>query len=227
MSVEPTIGVVVAVRNGADTIRATLDCVLAQDPIPADVVVLDGASTDGTPEIAAGIAGVRLVPQLGRGLGAARNQAVRVVRGDLVGFCDSDDQWTDGSLRIRVEHLAAHADCDAVVGHLVTTTVDGARLPVAHQASLGVPRPGYTPGALLARRHVFDRVGPFDEELRIGSDSDWFVRLRESDCRLDVLNDVVLMKGVRPTSLSNDIATYRAELMSVARAYVERRRGRG
>ena len=149
------------------------------------------------------------------------------MRGDLVGFCDSDDQWTDGSLRVRAEHLAMHGDCDAVVGQLATTTVDGARLPVADQAALGVPRPGYTPGALLARRHVFDRVGPFDEELHIGSDSDWFVRLRESDCRLDVLDDVVLVKGVRTTSLSNDVATYRAELMSVARAYVERRRGRG
>jgi len=227
VTADPTVGVIVAVRNGADTIAATLRSLLDQEPAPGDVIVLDGASTDGTAALAAGVAGVRVVVQDGFGLSAARNQAVRAVHGDLVAFCDSDDRWTDGSLQVRLEHLVRHPECDAVVGHIVTVPVEGGAVTAGHRATIGIPRPGYTPGALMARRDVFERVGPFDDRLRIGGDSDWFVRLRESDCRLDVLDDVVLWKGVGGAGLSNDVDTYRAELMTVARAHLGRRRPRG
>jgi hypothetical protein len=39
-----------------------------------------------------------------------------------------------------------------------------------------------------------------------------------------VVDTVVLIKGVRTTSLSTDVDLYRRELLAVARAYVGRRR---
>ena len=227
MSSVPTVGVVVAARNVQATIGDALASVLAQDPVPVDVVVVDGASTDGTADIAAHFDGVRVVAQRGAGLGAARNQALHDVRGELIAFCDGDDTWTDGSLAARVAHLAADERCDAVVGRVVTAPAPGESVPARHDETVGVPRPGNTPGALLARRSVFECVGPFDEALRIGSDSDWFVRLRESACRVDRIDAVVLVKGLRAASLSNDITMYRRELLDVARAYVNRQRDRG
>jgi glycosyltransferase involved in cell wall biosynthesis len=215
---------VVAVRNGVATLGTALAGILAQVPAPGDVVVLDGASTDGSAELAATFAGVRVVAQEGRGLGGARNEALRVVRGDLVAFCDSDDRWPPGSLAARLDHLAADPDCDAVIGSVVTEALDDQEVPPGQLDRLGVPLPGFTPGALLARRRVFDSVGPFDEEMRIGADSDWFVRLALSPCRLDRIDEVVLVKGVRATSLSVDVETYRRELLTVARAYITRRR---
>jgi glycosyltransferase involved in cell wall biosynthesis len=224
MSRRPSIGVVVAVRNGVGHLARALDRVLEQVPAPVDVLVIDGGSTDGSAELAAGIAGVRVVAQDGRGLGAARNQALAAVRGELVAFCDADDHWTHDSLALRMRHLVDHADCDAVIGRVVTATLEEEDVPAGHVERLGVPLPGHTPGALLARREVFDAVGPFDEDMRIGSDSDWFVRLHLAGCRLDLIDDVVLVKGVRTSSLSADVETYRRELLGVARAYITRRR---
>jgi glycosyltransferase involved in cell wall biosynthesis len=220
----PTVGVVVAVRNGVAHLAAALDGVLSQDPVPTDVVVLDGGSTDGSAELAATFRGVRVVAQAGLGLGAARNQALREVRGELVAFCDGDDRWPTDSLVARVAHLAADSECDAVIGRVVTMALGDEEIPAGHGPRLGAPLPGYTPGALVARRGVFDAVGPFDENMRIGADSEWFVRLVLADCRLDLLDEVVLIKGVRTTSLSADVETYRRELLGVARAYISRRR---
>jgi glycosyltransferase involved in cell wall biosynthesis len=220
----PTVGVIVPVRDGAGHLGACLDQVLAQVPRPADVVVIDGGSTDGSAELARSFEGVRVVAQAGTGLGAAHNQALREIRGELVAFCDSDDQWPTGSLASRVDHLIANPDCDAVIGRVTTTTMADEAVPDGRIARLGVPVPGYTPGALLARRAVFDGVGDFDEHLRIGADSDWFVRLAQSEYHLDAIDDVVLLKGVRTTSLSADVDLYRRELLTVARAYVVRRR---
>ena len=84
--------------------------------------------------------------------------------------------------------------------------------------------PGYTPGALMARRETFDAVGSFDETLVIGADSDWFVRLTQLDVRLDVLPTLVLRKGARASSLSADVTTYRRELLQVARRFLHQRR---
>jgi hypothetical protein len=53
------------------------------------------------------------------------------------------------------------------------------------------------------------------------------VRLRESAYRVDQIDVVVLVKGLRAASLSNDVSMYRRELLGVARAYVHRQRNRG
>jgi glycosyltransferase involved in cell wall biosynthesis len=224
VSTSPTVGVVVPVRNGVVHLGAALDGVFSQDPAPTDVVVLDGGSTDGSAQLAAKLDSVRVVPQVGLGLGAARNQGLREVRGELVAFCDADDRWPTDSLVQRVAHLAARPGCDAVIGRVVTAPLDDEEVPWGRVPRLGVSLPGYTPGALVTRRRVFDSVGPFDESMRIGADSDWFVRLLLAGCRLDLLDEVVLIKGVRATSLSADVETYRRELLGVARAYIARRR---
>jgi len=224
VSVSPTIGVIVPVRDGVDHLGACLEGVLAQIPRPTDIVVIDGGSTDGSAELAASFPGVRVVAQVSSGLGGARNEALQAVRGDLVAFCDSDDRWPTGSLARRIDHLNDTPGCDAVVGHVTTTAMADEPVPKARAARLGVSVPGYTPGALLARREVFDGVGGFDEQLRIGADTDWFVRLAMSEFRLDVVDTVVLIKGVRTTSLSTEVDLYRRELLAVARAYVGRRR---
>lgn len=218
-----TVGVVVPVRNGAAHLETALRSVLAQDPPPDDVVVVDGGSTDGSAALARTVAGVRVVDQVGRGLGSARNQGVAAVAGTLVAFCDADDRWTPDALARRRAVLEA-TGADAVVGHLVARPLG--TVPARLADRVGRPVPGYTPGALLVRRPALEAVGPFDERLAIGTDSDWFVRLVQSDRRLEVIDDVVLEKGARGDSLSGDVEAYRQELLVVAAAYLRRRRGR-
>lgn len=218
------VGVVIPVRNGARTLSAAIGSVLGQSPQPHDIVVVDGGSVDDSPAIAGSFPGVRVIAQHGRGLGAARNQGVAAVAGDVIAFCDADDCWTEDALARRLSHLAANRDCGAVIGHLQRRVTDG-DAPTPQQASrLGQTEPAYTPGALLVRRTAFETVGPFDETLTLGSDSDWFVRLVQSAVRLDVLPETVLLKGVGSATLSTDIATYRRELLQVARRFIDRRR---
>jgi glycosyltransferase involved in cell wall biosynthesis len=218
------LGVVMPVRNGATTLAAAIQSVRSQHPPPADILVVDGHSGDGSAEIAAAFSGVRVILQEGRGLAAARNQGLRAVDGDAIAFCDADDCWTPGALATRLDHLAAEPACGAVIGHVERVLLDGHRATPQQTSRLGRRAPGYTPGALMARRAVFDAVGAFDETLAIGADTDWFVRLAQSAVRLDVLPQLVLRKGARDDSLSTDIATYRQELLEVVRRYFARRR---
>src|SRR5262249_4919654 len=159
----------------------------------------------------------------GDGLAAARNQGIQSADAGIIGFCDADDRWADGALAMRLACLEEQPDCDAVIGQAMAEALPGEPLTPQQVSRLGQPVPGFTPGALLARRPVFQRVGPFDETLRIGADSDWFVRLQQSGLRLATLPAVVLRKGMRADALSADREAYRRELLRVARGFLERR----
>lgn len=243
-SVEPLrLGVVVAVRNAARTLGHALASICDEivrlgeipdtpalvdtapiDTVLVDTVVVDGGSTDSTVAVAHSFDGVRVVRQSGIGLAQARNEGVHLVEGDLIAFLDGDDRWLPGSLASRLRALQESPRALAVVGHMATEALPAGEIPARHRESLGVPRPGYTPGALVARRTAFDVIGAFDETLTLAADSEWFVRARTHGHEILLIDDVVLRKGVRIDSLSTDVALYRRELLDVSRRFLEERR---
>jgi glycosyltransferase involved in cell wall biosynthesis len=95
--------VIIPAYNRATLLPFTLEAVLAQVPAPAEVIVVDDGSTDGTAAVAAGYASrpassVRVVTIKNSGDLAARNAGLRTAGADRVAFCDSDDLWRPGFL---------------------------------------------------------------------------------------------------------------------------------
>jgi glycosyltransferase involved in cell wall biosynthesis len=224
---EPRVGVIIPTLNAARHLARAIESVANQRPRPVDIVVVDGGSTDDSVAVARSYSAARVIHQRGRGLGGARNQGLAAVAGDYVGFCDADDRWSDRALAVRLKALAEHPHAVAVIGRLVVDRLEDAA-PTALQAGrVGTTRSGFTPGALLARRSVFEAIGNFDEYMTIGSDSDWFVRLQQSPLQMLGIDDVVLHKTARRGSLSTDVDSYRRELMTIARRFILRRREQG
>lgn len=87
----PFISIVVPVKNVAITVRDLLDSLMELE-YPNDrveIIVVDGASIDGTREIVAEYP-VKIIDQTGRGLNAARNLGVEQSKGEIVAFTDGD-----------------------------------------------------------------------------------------------------------------------------------------
>ena len=120
--------------------------------------------------------------------------------------------------------LETNPTARAVIGRVVRERLPGTEATAAQLGQVGRPVSGFTPGALLVRRQTFDTIGFFDETLAIGTDSDWFVRLQESDQPVLQIDDTVLFKGARGVSLSADVDAYRRELLTVARRFIGRHR---
>ena len=102
----PRISLIMAVRNGAATLPRALDSVAAQTYSNRELIVMDGASSDGTVGIlrahADTIAHWESAPD--RGIYHAWNKALARATGDWIGFIGSDDfLWTPDAL----EKLAA------------------------------------------------------------------------------------------------------------------------
>ena len=225
MSRTVPVSVIVPVRNAAAHLSAALGSVTGQEPRPAEIVVIDGDSTDDSVAIAGTFPGVRVMAQTGRGLPAARNEAIRDCRYRLVAFCDADDRWAAGALAARLDALDGRPDALAAIGLAVREEIEGTTPTGAQRELVGRAVPGFTPGAMLVRREAFDQLGWFDETLSIGADSDWFVRLHQSGRPALQIETVVLHKGAHGSSLSTDVGAYRSELLTVARRFIDRQRG--
>lgn len=222
----PRISVVVPTFNRREFLAEALASVVAQTVPVAEIVVVDDGSTDGTAESLAAFPGLTCLRQENRGIGAARNAGAARTSGEYLAFLDDDDLWVENKLERQLAEFAARPELDAVYGHaehFITPGLDedSRRRLAAKAASVG---PAFLPTALLIRRAAFDRVGPFDESLRLGVEIEWFARFAERGIRTAMLDDVVYRRRLHSTNISHvRPGTERERLLTLKRV-IDRRR---
>lgn len=129
------VSVALCTYNGAQYIEEQLRSVLGQSTPPAEIVVSDDGSTDGTLDrvraIAAGVEGtvIRIIENP-HALGVTRNfeQAVAACANDLIALCDQDDVWQPA----RLERMVREFDTRPALAVLFTDArlVDAAGAPL-------------------------------------------------------------------------------------------------
>ncbi len=223
----PLVSCIVPVWNGQRYLAEALDSVLRQTYRPLDVVVVNDGSSDGTRDVIAAFgARVRCVEQPHAGLAAARNRGIAAAGGDLIAFLDADDVWLPEKIARQVDRLRARAEAEANVTYIQNfwADEDGNRTDPLAGPSLE-PLPGYCSPAMLARREVFTRVGPYDPELRTGACRDWFIRARERRVVFDVLAEVLVRRRLHAMNMSRE-RQKRDDYTQLVKRHLDRRRGR-
>ena len=173
MTVRPTASVVIPARNAAPYLEGQLAALVKQDfAAPYEVLVADNGSTDATAAIARRWAGrhalVRLVDACARpGIGYARNTGVSAAAGDVVLFCDCDDEAAPGWISGMVEALGR---ADVVGGRLELTHLNAPAIRAwrGDPELTGLPvtmrfLPYATGANLGVRTSVYRDLGGFDE----------------------------------------------------------------
>lgn len=112
----PPVDVLVATYQSAATLAESLESVRTHVPVHC-LIVVDRASTDGTPEIARRYGARVLVDELG--LGSARNRALEAADTDVVLFVDSDVRIVRPDFYARALEALSGPRTAAVVGEAV------------------------------------------------------------------------------------------------------------
>jgi len=214
------ISVVVPVFNARKYLEAALHSALAQSVRPAEIVVVDDGSTDGSAELAAGMdPSVRVVRQANAGPAAARNRGLAECRGDFVAFLDADDLWPPDALSLHLDRFEANPQAAVSAGRVCLVREVAGKLQ-------RFPESWYilVVGCALTRRSVFDAVGPFDRSMPFGEDVDWFYRVRESGLVVDLHAGVTLLYRRHAANMTNEPGMGRRYFLLALKRSLDRRR---
>ena len=114
---QPIVSIVLPTYNRADVIGRAIASVRAQTLADWELLIVDDGSTDGTPDVVAGLDDrIHLLRQDNAGTYVARNNGLARARGRYITFLDSDDEWLPHFLELTVGFLRAYPDA-----HFVTT----------------------------------------------------------------------------------------------------------
>ncbi|MFC4536178.1 glycosyltransferase family 2 protein [Sphaerisporangium dianthi] len=193
-ALHPDVAVIVPNYNKRKTLRACLESVYAQTYAPAEVIVVDDVSTDGSLEIAREFPCAIVEPPRNQGPAGARNLGVASSSAPLLFFVDSDTALAPDAIHNAVALYLRTPDCGMVQGIYDAEPLydDG---PVERYRVLceHYERRKTTATFLsctLIPRHVFEEAGRLDERLRDGEDFEFGTRV-PSRYRLVVTDSVV------------------------------------
>jgi len=222
------VSVLIPVFDVGRYLEESLRSVLEQDHRPLEAIVVDDGSSDESAAVALAVAAehpeIRVLrhPQ-NRGPAAARNTALADALGDLITFLDADDRMPPDRLSYQVAYLGDRPDVDIVFGRQEVVVEPGVALPVW----LRQPperQPTHYPMSLMARRELFDVVGEFDPELRVGSDADWLFRAAAANAQIEMADHLMVYRRVHGTNLTYRDADLRDSILRSLRGLVARRR---
>jgi len=169
----PRLSLCLVVRNAAPALRRTLVSFEAQlsalQALPAEVVVVDGGSEDGSRQLAEGWvaqSGLRATcqEQHPQGIYPAMNLAWRQAAGEWLLFINAGDLLLDASALAGILTAAEGDGIDSVQCQAAIFP------PGCHWASAARQASGYCHQSLLYRRQLHQSLGPYDERLGLCAD---------------------------------------------------------
>jgi glycosyltransferase involved in cell wall biosynthesis len=211
MSAVP-VSVVIPAYNVEDCLARAIGSVLAQTSPPAEILVVDDGSSDGTRRVAEKFGErIRLVSHPHAGAAAARNLGIAASSEKLVAFLDADDEWLDSKLARQVP---LHSDPElvfsfsrsnefSIAGEDLGDTFADFRASRGADAwrSLLAVNCIATP-TVIARRADLVAVGGFDRRLKVAEDQDMWIRLALRG-PIDFIDESLARIHMRPASLSS------------------------
>lgn len=186
MKKSPAISLVTIVREGEATLPDTLRSVEAQTCPPAEHVIVDGMSADGSVALCRDYAArvpwpVTILSRPPRGVYDALNAGLAAVHGEVVGLLHGGDRFASPSVLETVVG-AFEADQNLMLAYADIRYMKPSGRPGRYYSGAG-----FTPSMLkwgcmpphpsvYVRRSLLRRYGPYAVDYRVAGDFEWLVR---------------------------------------------------
>jgi glycosyltransferase involved in cell wall biosynthesis len=220
------VSIIIPVYNREQYIGSALESVLSQSYRPLEIIVVDDGSSDRTAEIVKRFEDqVRYVYRTNGGPAAARNHGLALAIGEFIAFQDSDDLWPATKLETQIRYLLGHSEVQYVLGQATYFATPGTTLPSGFREELlNGARTSQLLQAMVARRSVFEHVGPFNHHLSTAEDVDWFCRASDLGIPMAVVEEVVLNVRVHAYNTSLKEKLNNRYLMQALRQSIHRKK---
>ena len=178
------ISVIIPTFNRKETLKRAIQSVVMQSYTPYEIIVIDDGSDDGTKEwLKDNYPDVKYIYQMNSGVSSARNKGIKFARGDWIALLDSDDEWLPSKLKDQANEI----ELNPAAKFLHTNEIwirNGVRV---NQMKKHKKYGGYifekcldmcriSPSSVLIKKDIFEKIGMFDETLKVCEDYDLWLR---------------------------------------------------
>ena len=184
------ISVVIPTLNRINTLQRALDSVINQTYKPAEIIVVDNGSSDGTLKfLREQYPKITILTENKIGVSSARNKGIKKSINQWIALLDSDDAWHPRKLEIQTSML----DSALKEYNLVhTDEVWFRNNKHINQMKKHKKQGGYiferclslcciSPSSVLFKKNILDKVGLFDESLPVCEDYDMWLKICSSE----------------------------------------------
>lgn len=186
----PKVSVIITCYNYEKFVREAIESVLNQEFQDFEIIFINDGSTDKSAEIVKDyIASGKIIylEQENKGQTSAKNEGVKRARGKFLAFLDADDAWEKEKLTEQLQ-LFSNPEVGVVYSASKNVDVNGNQIGVGWGDGFFTPRRGKITEFLIfenfipfssgiIRRECFEKVGNFNEHLKMGIDWDLWLRI--------------------------------------------------
>ncbi len=181
---------------------------LAQQSYPADlfeIIVVNNNPNDAPPANFLIPGNCRIITEAKPGSYAARNTAIKLAKGDILAFTDSDcipdKEWISNA----VDFLGNNPQYARIGGRValffssknLTNAELYDKVYAFRQHEVVRQRGTSVTANMITYKHVFDSVGLFDENLLSGGDFEWGKRANEAGFKIGYASNVIVNHPAR------------------------------
>lgn len=221
---KPKVSVITTTYNDAAHLQQIIRLVAAQDYENIEYIIIDGASTDETPQVLAEaerLFGERLkvLSEPDCGIYSAINKGLRIATGEIVGFCF--DRYASGDVLSKMVQIMETEHTDGVHGDLLY--MDGDKVVRYWHQGQGSLRFGWLPGhpTFYIKRAVYEHYGFYREAYKVAADYEFMIRcLKDGQVKLSYLPQILVYMEHGGTS-SSGLQAYLLSLREGHRALKE------
>ena len=221
----PQVSVLLSVYNGEKYLAEAIETVLGQTYSSIELLVINDGSTDATEEVVKRYGDrVRYFSQANEGQPSALNIGIAKVKSPYIAFLDADDLYLPDKIALQVDFLEKNSDIDFVFGSVEQFFCN--ELSQAKRENWICPSGislGYLAAAGLFKRDCFERAGLFNQEYRIGSFIDWFMRAEEVGLKHGLIPNLVLRRRIHGNNTGMNSPNAKKSYVQIVTAALKRR----
>lgn len=208
----PIFSIITPCLNRAKYIKYAVDSVLAQKNISFEHIIIDGGSTDGTLELLKQYPHLQIQIGEDQGMYDAINRGLKLAKGRIIGFLNSDDLYADDVFAFIYETHQKHNIITVAGGALIfTMSPDGETNIISNYNPQGtglleistIGDPYFN--AWFFHRSVFDKIGNFNTRYRIVADREFMLRFALHGLHYGTIDKLIYLYRKHADSMTLDV----------------------
>jgi len=218
------ISIIIPTYNRANLLPRAIKSVLNQTFKNFELIIVDDGSIDNTEQVVRNFqkedTRIRYIWQENSGAPAKpKNTGIKNAKGKFIAFLDSDDEWLVEKLGEQIELFEksnssnlGFVGCNAVIIDKKNKKEWGYKIPRCNNVfrELLINNFIFTSSSVVVKKEVFNKIGFFDENIKVGEDWDMWMRIaREYD--FDFVSEPLFKYYLHNSNITNTLSFERQE----------------